>query len=172
MLAPLVRRTLAPRGKTPILTQDGGRRQKVSVIAALSLSPRRRQPHLVFQSIPNEGFNGDRTATFLQTLLRHLRENVIVVWDRGSHHRAKPVRDLVAKHPRLTIEYLPPYAPDLNPVEFLWSQLKWSKLANVAYSDAQELDDWIMEHLSDIAADPVTLGNFYKATPLYAAFKT
>lgn len=171
MLAPLVRRTLAPRGKTPILKQDGGHRQKVSVIAAVSLSPKRRKPHLYFQSIPNEGFNGLRTATFLRSLLKHLRSNVIIVWDRGSHHRAKPVRDILLKHSRLTIEYLPPYAPDLNPVEFLWSQLKWSKLANVVYNDTQQLDDFIMEHLSDTAHNQAMLSNFYKATPLYAAFK-
>jgi transposase len=171
MLAPLVRRTLAPRGQTPILKQDGGHRQKVSAIAALSLSPKRRQPNLRFQSIPNAGYDSLRTAEFLRLLLRHLRGNVIVVWDRGSHHRAKVVRDFVAKHPRLCIEYLPPYAPDLNPVEYLWSQLKWAKLANVCYQDALELDDWVMEHLSDIAQNPTTLGNFFKATPLHAALE-
>lgn len=171
MLAPLVRRTLAPRGQTPILKQDGGHRQKVSAIAALSLSPKRRRPNLHFQSLPNTGFDGRRTAEFLRYLLRHLRGNVIVVWDRGSHHRAKVVRDLMIKHPRLTIEHLPPYAPELNPVEFLWSPLKWSKLANVCYQDAFELDDWVMEHLSDIAQNTNTLGNFFKATPLQAALE-
>ncbi|MBY0585804.1 hypothetical protein K2X85_01435, partial [bacterium] len=70
MLAPLVRRSLAPRGQTPILKQDGGHRQKVSVIAALSLSPRRRRPHLLFQSVPNAGYDGPRTALFLRYLLR------------------------------------------------------------------------------------------------------
>lgn len=171
MLAPLVRRSLAPRGQTPILKQDGGHRQKVSVIAALSLSPKRRRPHLLFQSIPNAGYDGPRTALFLRYLLRHLRGNVIVVWDRGSHHRAKVVRDLLAKYPRLTIDYLPPYAPELNPVEYLWSPLKCSKLANVCYKDALELDDWITDHLSDYAQSQAMLGNFFKATPLQAALE-
>lgn len=171
MLAPLVRRTLAPRGQTPILKQDGGRRQKVSVIAALSLSPKRRLPHLFFQSIPNEGFNGDRTASFVRSLLRHIRGKLTIIWDRGSHHRAKPIRNLLLRHPRITIEYLPPYAPELNPVEFLWSNLKWTGLVNRAYEDVQELDDRIIEHLSDLAHEPKKLGNFYKATPLYAALE-
>ncbi|MBY0585641.1 transposase [bacterium] len=69
-------------------------------------------------------YDGPRTTLFLGHLLRHLRGNVIVVWDRGSHHRAKVVRDLLAKHPRFTIDYLFPYAPELNPVEYLWSPLK------------------------------------------------
>lgn len=171
MLAPLVRRSLAPRGQTPILKQDGGHRQKVSVIAALSLSPKRRRSHLLFQSVPNAGYDGVRTAQFLRYLLRHLRGNVLLVWDRGSHHRAKVVRDLLAKYPRLTIEYLPPYAPELNPVEYLWSPLKGSKLANVCYKDALELDDWITDHLSDYADNHAILGNFFKATPLQAALE-
>lgn len=170
MLAPLVRRSLAPRGQTPIFHQDGGHRQKVSAIAALSLSPIRRQPYLHFHSMPAEGYNGERTAEFLRHLLRHIRGNILLVWDRGSNHRAKPVRDLIANHPRLQVEFLPPYAPELNPVEYLWSHLKWSLLANIAYQDAHELNDWVMNHLSDIGLKRDTLSNFYKATPLHAAF--
>jgi putative transposase len=171
MLAPLVRRSLAPRGQTPVLKQDGGHRQKVSAIAALSLSPKRRRSNLFFESIPNAGYDGRRTAAFLRHLLRRLPGRVIVVWDRGSHHRAKVVRDLLIRFPRLTIEYLPPYAPELNPVEFVWSALKWSKLANVCYKDALELDDWVMQHLDTIAQNPLSLRNYFKATPLYAALE-
>jgi transposase len=173
MLAPLVRRTLAPRGKkTRILKQDGGHRQKVSAIAAITLSSKRRRANLFFESIPNAGYDGPRTAQFLRHLLQHLRDHVMIVWDRGSHHRAKAVRDLLIRYPRLTIEYLPPYAPELNPVKLVWSSLKWSKLANDCYKDANELDDWIMDHLSDIAQDTIALDKSLKATPLYAAFKT
>jgi transposase len=140
MLSPLVRRTLAPKGQTPQLLVRGRHRQKVSVIAALTLSPRRGRLGLYFRTIVNGSFSGGSVAAFLRQLLRHLRGRVIVVWDRWSGHRGPDVQAVLADHPRLKLESLPPYAPELNPVEHLWSHLKWARLNNFAPNDAVELD--------------------------------
>lgn len=140
MLGPLVRRTLAPKGHTPKLFVRGRHRQKVSVIAALTLSPLGRRFGLYFRSLVNGSFTGATVADFLRQLLRHIRGRVIVVWDRWSGHRGADVRAVLDAHPRLQIESLPAYAPELNPVEHLWSQLKWGRLSNYAPDDADELD--------------------------------
>jgi putative transposase len=150
MLCPLVRRTLAPRGQTPKIFVRGRHREKVSVIAALTLSPKRRRLGLYFRTIPNGSFNGASVAAFLRQLLRHLRGKVIVVWDRWSGHRGSDVRAVLADNPRLKLEQLPAYAPTLNPVEHLWSLLKWSELNNFAPKDHLDLDGAIHPALEKI----------------------
>jgi transposase len=139
MLGPLVRRTLAPKGRTPQLPVRGRHRQKVSVIGALTLSPLGRRFGLYFRTIVNGSFAGATVADFLRQLRRHIRGRVIVVWDRWNGHRGPDVRAVEAANPRLHIELLPAYAPELNPVEHLWSQLKWGRLSNFAPDDADEL---------------------------------
>jgi transposase len=166
LLTPLVRRTLAPRGQTPILSVKGGRRDKVSVIAGLSLSPRARRPGLYFRTFPNAYVTTPDTAAFLRDLLRHLRGRVIVVWDRGPIHRGDPIRRVLAAYPRLTLERLPAYAPELNPVEQLWSYVKYGRLANLAAPDADALDDLVTECLIDTKFESSRLYSFYAATPL------
>jgi transposase len=166
LLSPLVRRSLAPRGQTPILKVPGGHRQKVSCIAGLSLSPRRRRLGLYFQTHPYQHINNQRVAVFLCDLLRHLRGRIIVVWDNGPMHKGEPIRRLLARHSRLQIEWLPPYAPELNPVEALWNHIKYGQLANFIPPDVEELDTAVTDWLINAKFDPDRLRSFYNATPL------
>jgi transposase len=166
LLTPLVRRTLAPRGETPILPVKGGRREKVSVIAGLSLSPVAQRLGLYFRTFPNAYVTTPDTADFLRDLLRHLRGRVIVVWDRGPIHRGAPIREVLAAHPRLSLENLPAYAPELNPVEHLWGHIKYGRLANLTAPDAAALDDIVGECLIDAKFDSNRLRSLYAATPL------
>jgi transposase len=166
LLSPLVRRTLAPRGQTPKLLVRGRHREKVSVIAGLSLSPKRNRLGLYFRTIPNGSFNGASVAAFLRQLLRHIRGKVIVVWDRWSGHRGPDVRSVLADHKRLRLEQLPAYAPVLNPVEHLWSHLKWSKLCNFAPKDATDLDKKIAPALKETMLDQSLLLGFWRGAKL------
>ena len=166
MLSPLVRRTLAPRGKTPQLIVSGQRRQKISVIAALTLSPRRRRLGLYFRTILNGSFKGACIADFLRQLLCHLRGRVIVVWDRWSAHRGADAQAVVAAHPRLQLEFLPAYAPVLNPVEYLWSHLKWSSLCNFVPKDINHLNEAIMPTLRTTSVQQSLLLGFWKGAKL------
>lgn len=112
----------------------------MSAIAAPTLSPRRRRVGLVWHTLPDASFSGAAVAAFLRRLLARVRGRLIVVWDNWSGHGGPAVRAVLAAHPRLTVERLPPYAPDLNPVEHLWSLVKWGALCNFAPADAAELD--------------------------------
>jgi transposase len=61
-----------------------------------------------------------QVVEFLTHLLRHLPGNVLVVWDRLAQHRSRLVRDFIAgQGGRLAVEWLPAYAPELNPAEYI-----------------------------------------------------
>lgn len=103
---------------------------------------------------------------FLRELLRHLRGPIVLVWDRLPVHRAAGVRRFAAKHPRLRIEYLPPYAPELNPVEYAWSWLKMNPLANRCAQDLDELTTAANGAKQQIAGNQRLLAGFVHATTL------
>lgn len=166
LLAPLVRRTLAPKGQTPILLHKAKHREKVSLIGALTISPRTQQLGLYFASLLNDSFDNTAVAAFLRQLLRHLRGHVIVVWDGGPMHRGESLRELQKQYPRLHIESLPPYAPDLNPVEQLWGHLKWSRLCNFAPEGVTDLDEAAHAELEAIRFDNQRLRSFWEASGL------
>jgi putative transposase len=166
LLSPLVRRSLAHRGQTPILIVPGGHREKVSAIAGLSLSPRTHQLGLYFQTHPHEHINNHGVAAFLRDLLRHLRGRVIVVWDNGPMHKGEPIRRVLTRYPRLHVEWLPPYAPELNPVEALWNYIKYGHLANFTPPDVHALDTAVTDWLINAKFDKEALRRFYAFTPL------
>ena len=166
MTAPLLRRSLAPRGKTPVIPQKGSGREKVSVIGALSLSPRRRKLSLHFQTRVKDSYDNVAVAGFLRQLLRHLRGKIILVWDRAPFHRGPGIRQLLSRTRRLWLEQLPPYAPDLNPVEPLWSWLKWGQFANYAADSAEWIDINLRQKLRAIHRRSKRLRSFFDASEL------
>lgn len=168
LMAPLVRRTWAPRGQTPRLVQQGaGTRQKVSVSAALWLSPRRDRLGLYCQTLVNGYFDNWHSAAFLEALLHDRAGRFVVIWDGGSMHQGDPIDQLTVHFAdRLVLERLPPYAPMLNPVEWLWSWLKYSRLNNFAPRDAVQLNERILSELSAVRDDQRFLRNLFHASDL------
>nr|WP_255579221.1 transposase [Deinococcus sp. RIT780] len=65
-----------------------------------------------------------QVVEFLGHVLRHVAGEVVVVLDRAMIHRSKAVQAFVQQHERLSLVYLPPYAPELNPIELIWADLK------------------------------------------------
>ena len=149
-----------------MLTQLVGRRQKVSAIAALTLSPKTLHRNLYFQTLADGTFDSARVAAFLRDLLKHLRGKVIVVWDNGPMHKGPAIRTLLKQFPRLTLAWLPPYAPDLNPVEALWSHLKFGHCANLIPRDLDHLDDEATDFLVATQVRPKLLHAYWCQTPL------
>jgi transposase len=166
LLSPLVRRTLAPRGQTPVLKTWGGHRERVSAIAALTLSPRRHRPGLYFRTYPKAFVNQERAADFLRHLLGRLRKAVIVVWDGGPMHRGDAIRAVLRDYPRLSLEKLPPYTPELNPVEYLWNHLKYGVLSNFVPDDVFHLDGVVKQRLRRARLSPQRLRGFFKHSGL------
>jgi transposase len=169
MMAPLVRRTWAPRGETPNLLESSGigPREKVSVAAALWLTPRRDQLELYFQTLVNDFFNPWNVAAFLEALLFAVPGRVVVVWDGGPMHKGDPVRQIQnACSDRITLERLPPYAPMLNPVEPLWSWLKYGRLSNFAPRNALELNQRVFAELIEVRRNQEFLRGLFHASDL------
>ena len=165
-LNPLVRRTWAPKGRTPILPSWGRHRDKVSVIAALSVAPTLRRLGLCWLADPKNYVTAETVVKFLQALLRHLRGRVIVVWDGGSNHKGALIRALCARYPRLHLERLPAYAPDLNPVEQVWSHLKYGRLPNFVPESLSHLDHTVRSHLQSVGQTPGLLKALWHASKL------
>jgi transposase len=167
MMAPLLRRTWSPRGQTPSLVQHGAHRKKVSVAAALWLSPRRDHLGLYFHTLPDGYFDNWYVTAFLEAMLRDLPGRFVVVWDGGTMHKGEPIRALEAQFAdRLSLERLPPFAPMLNPVEALWSWLKYSRLNNFAPRDPAELDGRVIHELTAARADQTFLRSLFRASEL------
>ncbi|QEL19205.1 transposase [Limnoglobus roseus] len=161
-----MKRSWAKVGKTPVLAADGGHRDKVSAIGAVTVSPTGRRLGFYFATEPGGFFTADKVVGFLRDVLRHLRGNVVVVWDRGSNHRGPVVRDFLARNRRLRLEMLPPWAPELNPVEAVWSWLKYGELANFVPDDTDHLDDEVLERLIELKFDPGLLRALWERSEL------
>jgi len=167
LMAPLLRRTLAPQGQTPIFKQQGRHREKVSNIAALTISPKRQRLGLYFSTLKNDHFEQTAVAWFLRHLLRALHGPVIVVWDRGNMHHGDAIRQLQADYAdRLSFEEFPAYAPELNPVEQIWTFLKWTKLCNFSPADVDALEKKVFEELHAARFDKDRLRSFFDASEL------
>lgn len=165
-LNPTVRRTYAPAGQTPVPEGFGRHRDKVSVIAALTVSPVAGRVGLHFDTNPEEYITNRAVAAFLEELLKRLRGKVLVVWDRGSNHRGDPVWELCGRFQRLAVVELPAYGPGLNPVEFLWAYLKHGRLANLAADDVYGVEDWVIDELIEAKCDPGLLRRLWEGSML------
>ena len=168
MLAPTVLRTWAPRGQTP-LVRHWDRRDRISAISGLSVSPVRQRLGLYYQW-HHHNIRQVEVCAFLSHLLRHLRGPVIVLWDRLRLHRLPPVHELCRRVPRLRLEYFPSYAPELNPDEQVWNLAK-ARLANGSPDDRFELALSVIEVLEQCRASQSRLRGCitYSRLPLFRA---
>ena len=130
------------------------------------MSPVAQRLGFYFATAVGGYFSADQVVAFLRDLLRHLRGKVVVVWDGGSNHQGPVIREFLKRNKRLRLERLPPYAPDLNPVEAVWSWLKWGRLANVVPDDLHELDDRVVEYLVELKHDPELLRALWERSDL------
>lgn len=107
---------------------------------------------------------------FVLHLLRHLAGPIILVWDNNQPHRSYRVRELVlAAEGRLHLEFLPPYAPELNPDEYVWAHLKKDELGNLCPKDLPELRGAIRHAVMRTRARPTLLRSFLQASGLSMA---
>jgi len=154
MLIPPVRKTWSPRGQTPIVHHHDDH-DRISVISGISISPIIKRLGLYY-SLYDENITQEQVCDFLRYLLMHLRGPVIVIWDNARPHKGKMIRELCQKFKRLHLEPLPPYAPELNPDEGVWSQAK-EELANGRPDTFGDLWWDLLDTLDEIAFSPSCL---------------
>ncbi len=101
------------------------------------MSPRRK--HLgLYVRFHRSNITGTEVIVFLQYLLRHLPGHVVLVWDGGSIHKRGDVKTFLQRTQRLHVYPFPAYAPELNPIEYVWTHGKHD-LSNSAHADTDQL---------------------------------
>ena len=108
-----------------------------------------------------------QVVEFLEALVRHIQGPLLLVWDGLPAHRSRLVRDHIdGLAGRIHLEYLPGYAPELNPVEYIWSYWKQHELANVCPKDYWQLNDVARNALRRMRRRPRLVGAFWKQSSL------
>lgn len=141
------------------------RHDRLSVIGSLSLSPARRRIGVSFQ-IHDDNIRTPQVVRYLRELHRHLRRPLLIVMDRLNVHRAAVRQLRAAGAGWLDVEWLPSYAPDLNPVEAIWSHAKYSTLANFVPDDVEHLRDAVLEAVGDLEWDQRLKESFFQTAEL------
>jgi transposase len=167
MLTPTVRRTWAPRGRTPVLSA-WDRRDRISAISSITVSPVNRTLNLYFDLMPdNTTVKAADVVAYLRRLKAQLGGPMTVIWDGSKiHDRSLLVRAFLADHPEVRTERLPAYAPEMNPDELVWAWTKYGRLPNLAADNADWLRDYIITELCYVREHPELLASFIDSTKL------
>jgi len=152
-------RTWSPRGETPVL-QYNFNWDTLSAVAGITF-------YRFYFRLYKGTVKSAEVVDFLQALLRHLPGPLLIVWDRLSAHRSRITRDFIAgQGQRLWVEYLPGYAPELNPVEYIWGYWKQHALPNVCPKDYWGLDETARRTLKRMRRRPRLITAFWQQAEL------
>jgi hypothetical protein len=165
LLQPLRRRVWAPTGKTPI-QQVWNRHDRITALAAISRAPWADRLGLYYELLDHNARAAD-FVRFLREIHAHLHRPIILVCDRLRAHRSAVHQLQEDGAAWLQVEWLPAYAPELDPVENVWNQSKYGDLANVIPNDIGELHDTLDHLLETYRHEPNRLHSFIQAAHLY-----
>jgi transposase len=154
---PNLGRTYGLKGQTPVV-QTTGQRQKINAISALNAQG-------AFWSQTYTGMlNASRFVEFLKEFRKGRRGNIYLVVDGHPSHRARIVKEYVqSSQGKLELHFLPPYAPDLNPDEFVWQHAKTNGIAKKPLRQDESLRKRVSGDLSAIKADKQLVRSFFCA---------
>jgi transposase len=108
-----------------------------NLLGAVLVSPTGRRLRLAVRS-HWRNLRGEEVIAFVEQVLRRVRGPMVLVWDRHPIHRRAKVQTFLAAQARLSVYELPVAAPELNPVEFVWTQVS-EATAGLAPRDRSEL---------------------------------
>lgn len=109
-----------------------------------------------------------QVVQFLAHLMRHIAGDVVVIWDGLRSHRSRLVKEfVVSTNGRLELEFLPAYAPELNPVEYLWGHWKKHELPNFCPKNYGELSYHARRALRRMRRRPALVTAFWKQAELF-----
>lgn len=167
MMTPSVKRTWAKRACTPVVPYRNRRQKKVSVLGAVALHPASGLVGLLCDFHPDSYVRGEQAAAFLHRVLAEFPSGPVdLVWDNLQAHKAPIVKEVLGANPRLTLHYLPPYAPDLNPAEGVWCIAKHHRMANHTIGELDQLHAEARRHLDAVGRDPHLLRSCFKGAGL------
>ena len=156
-MTPPTTRTWARRGRTPVI-RVRGRSQRRFSIAALACYRHGERSRLIYRPKRHldhkRGGRRSLTWTDYRDLLiaahQQLGAPLVLVWDNLNVHKDRRLREFIDTHDWITCYFLPAYAPDLNPVEGIWSLLRRSSQVNTAFTDPDHLISTLRHGLRQI----------------------
>jgi transposase len=141
---PVPGRSYGLKGKTPIVTTSG-QRQSINAISAVNAKGG------FWYNVYSGKLNASRFVEFLEDFMKGRRERVFLVVDGHPSHKAKLVQSYVKSlGGRLELHFLPPYAPDLNPDEFVWGHAKVNGVSKKPLRKNESLKDRVHSDLHAI----------------------
>jgi transposase len=153
-------RTWAPRGETPIL-EFNFNWKSVSAAAGLTFG------NFYFRLYPGS-IKSPQVVDFLNALVRHIPQPLMLVWDGLPAHRSRLVQGHIASlNGRIRQHYLPAYAPELNPVEYIWAYWKQHELPNFCPKDYWQLSEGARRALKRMRRRPRLITAFWKQASLW-----
>lgn len=164
LLQPLRRKIWAPVGQTPI-HYPWERHDRLSVMCALTVAPWEQRFGLYYDLLDHNCHAID-LMRFVQSVHRHLRRTMLLIWDRLNAHRSAATQLAQAGRSWLQPQWLPSYAPELDPVEFVWTQAKYGDLANWIPDDIDDLRVHLQQVLEQYRHDPARLYSFFNIARL------
>jgi hypothetical protein len=170
-LRPPKGRTWGRRGATPVVSVSAKGSGRVSIAGLICTTPG-HQPRLLYRTIVHHGRQGepkgfaeDQYAALLDAAHQRLAAPIVLVWDNLNAHTSARMRRHIAGRAWLTVFQLPPYAPELNPTEGVWSLLKRG-MANLASRTIDEVAAITKTRLKRIQNQPTLLTGITARTGL------
>lgn len=150
-------KTWGIRGKTPVVERPG---QRQSISAASAVNAKGGFWFCTYAG----ALNAELFVVLLRKMMRHRKRPVHLVLDGLPAHKKACVRDYVASTKgKLTLHFLPGYAPDLNPDELVWSHVKRTGVARRPLQKGEKLEDKVTEQLSEVQNQPNLVRSFFNA---------
>lgn len=153
-------RTWAPKGKTPVLQYSFSWKQ-LSVMAGISVL------RFYFRFFTGS-IKSPQVVEFLKALKATIGQRLLIVWDRLQAHRSRLVRQYVeSQGGAIALEFLPPYAPELNPVEHIWGYLKSHAMPNFCAKDLVHLKKHAGSKLRSMQRRRTLVAAFWQQAELF-----
>jgi transposase len=158
---PSVVRTYAPVGHTPIL-REWWTRDHLSAMSAISPEGQR------YFHCQDGALHSEDVMAFLEHLLREVPGRMVIIWDGSPIHRSQTIKEFLANGAshRLHLERLPAYAPELNPDESVWQQLKGVELRNLCCFHLPHLRRELRAAVKRVRRKPRLIQSFFRGAKL------
>jgi transposase len=172
-MTPPTARTWSRRGTTPVVRVRGRSQRRISIAALTCYMPGERS-RLIYRPIihPDHKTGKRRSFTWsdyrdlLIAAHKQLGRPLVLLWDNLNVHRDRRLRAFIDTQNWITVHYLPPYAPQLNPVEGIWSLLRRRCQANTAFTDPAHLMSTLRQGLRQIQYRPDLIDGCLQGTGL------
>lgn len=151
-------RSWSPIGQTPVL-QYSFSWSHLSVIAGITF----RQFYFRFFA---GSIKSPQVVEFLKALRQQLGRPLLIIWDGLQAHRSRLVRSYVEDDGEIQLERLPAYAPELNPVEYVWGHLKQHEIANLCARTIEEVKLYARRRLHSMQRRPALVRAFWEQAEL------